>query len=45
MKRDMDLARKILLEVEVANEPWRVLDVNVDGYEPEIISYHIKLLY
>ncbi len=45
MKRDMDLARSILIEVEAATEPWGMLEINVDGYEAENISYHIKLLY
>lgn len=46
MKRDMDLCRKILLEVEAnprATGPaW--LDLNIEGREPAEIAYHVQLL-
>lgn len=44
MKRDMDLARKILIEVE--NFPhmgWPIV-VKIEGYTKDQISYHTKLL-
>ena len=44
MKRDMDLIREILFGVEeLPTSPnWRPLEI--EGYPPEEISYHIKLL-
>jgi hypothetical protein len=44
MKRDMDLARKILFEVE--KTPFKVgwTDVTLVGYSEEEISYHIMIL-
>ena len=44
MKRDMDLIRQILFAVEElpATPNWRSLDI--EGYAPEEISYHVKLL-
>ena len=44
MKRDMDLARKILLAIEAYPEPWDVPTSLTMGYSPVEISYHIKLL-
>lgn len=45
MKRDMDLARKILFEVEKCENPWGPNEVEVEGYTHQVVSYHIKLLY
>jgi hypothetical protein len=45
MKRDMELVRKILLETEASdNVPmvWIVLDI--EGYQPELVSYHVKIM-
>ncbi len=42
MKRDMDLARKILLELEAA--PPGAPEFHVDGCDAEQVSYHVMLL-
>jgi len=44
MKRDMDLVRKILLEVESRPNSGRHNAVQIEGYDKEIIVYHINLL-
>ncbi|NLG39121.1 MAG: DUF2513 domain-containing protein [Fibrobacter sp.] len=44
MKRDMDLVRLILFEVE-KNEKWdEWKDIKIEGYSQEEIYYHIMLL-
>lgn len=45
MKRDMDLARAILFQVEKSDDPMNWAKFAVDEYSEEQISYHIKLLY
>ena len=44
MKRDMDLVRKILLDVEESDE-WRHSAVAIEGLDDEMVSYHVKLLH
>jgi hypothetical protein len=45
MKRDMDLARKILMEVENNPEPFKWSPrLNMEGYSDKEIAYHVKLL-
>jgi len=44
MKRDMDLARAILLQVEKSDDLKDWVKITVDGHSEEQISYHIKLL-
>ena len=44
MKRDMDLVRKILLELEDAPYESGGLDLELEGYSPDQISYHVMLL-
>lgn len=45
MKRDMELARKILLRIENA-EPFETLyDLKIDGYGKQEIAYHCEMLY
>jgi len=44
MKRDMDLAREILFQVETSGDPIEWVEIAVDGHSEEEISYHIKLL-
>ncbi len=45
MKRDMDLAREILFEVEKCEDPWGPNEIQIEGYADQLVSYHIKLLY
>jgi DNA-binding transcriptional ArsR family regulator len=45
MKRDMDLIREILLEIEAHPEPWGDIKIKIQGSSPEEVSYHVKLLY
>ncbi len=44
MQRDMDLARKLLFEIE--REPYTVMPLEIDlaGYSSEVVEYHIILL-
>ncbi|NQS89555.1 DUF2513 domain-containing protein, partial [Patescibacteria group bacterium] len=45
MKRDMDLARKILLFLE-ANEDMRPKrNLPIEGYDSMLVQYHVNLLY
>ena len=44
MKRDMDLIRQILLQVEARPTAQSIDLVEVPGHEQEEISYHVKLL-
>lgn len=45
MKRDMDLARKILLAIEQYKDPWGPQEsLKIEGYSDQDVSYHIKLL-
>lgn len=44
MTRDMELIRKILLEVEKFSQPIGWATLNVPGYDPEVVSYHVMIL-
>ena len=44
MRRDLDLIRLILLELEAHQAPTRPLQIQAEGYSPEQIAYHVKLL-
>ena len=44
MKRDMDLVRKILLELEDTPYGLGGFDLELEGYSPDQISYHVMLL-
>jgi hypothetical protein len=46
MKRDMDLCRRILFEVEASPEAvgHRPIQLNIEGHDPHEISYHVQLL-
>jgi hypothetical protein len=45
MKRDMDLCRQILLDVEANPEAVGLGDVelNIEGHSPTEVSYHVQL--
>jgi len=44
MKRDMDLAREILLQMEKAPYDGTWHFVAVEGHSPEEVTYHVMLL-
>ena len=44
MKRDMDLIRKILLKIGEYNGDDALQDIQIEGYTPEEIAYHVYLL-
>lgn len=45
MKRDLDLAREILTEIEGQSyDPNRSFEVKIDGHSTEEVSYHVMLL-
>lgn len=45
MKRDMDLARKILLEIEKQYVSTAIYDLDIEGYDVATVAYHCKILY
>lgn len=45
MKRDMDLVRKILLEIEKNCVSTAITNLYIDGYDMETVAYHCKILY
>ena len=45
MKRDIDLIKEVLIQIETSKAPAKNIDVFVKEIEPEVISYHISLLY
>ena len=45
MKRDMDLARLILLKIEqTADDPRSWINLEVPDYTPAEVSYHVMIL-
>lgn len=45
MKRDMDLIRAILIEVEKLPFDAGFHDISVSGYSEEEIAYHVRLAH
>lgn len=45
MKRDMDLVREILLEIEKQYVLSALYNLKIEGYDIETIAYHCKILY
>lgn len=45
MKRDMDLVRKILLEIEKQYESTAIINLKIEGYDMETVAYHCKILH
>ncbi|MGI1660137.1 MAG: DUF2513 domain-containing protein [Desulfitobacterium sp.] len=45
MKRDMDLVRLILLEIEDKYRSTAIYDLAIEGYDTETVAYHCKILY
>jgi hypothetical protein len=44
MKRDMDLIRKILLEVESCQQGYMHDEIKFDGYDDVLVAYHCHLI-
>jgi hypothetical protein len=44
MKRDMDLAREILLQIEAAPSPDSLVDITSPDHTEAEVSYHVMLL-
>lgn len=44
MKLDKDLVREILLTVEAYDQPQGWMTLNLEGREPDLVSYHVMLL-
>ena len=44
MRRDMDLARAILLDLERVDKAGRIADIQIEGKTPYEIKYHVRLL-
>lgn len=45
MKRNMDLVREILLEIEKSCVSTVIRNLRIDGYDTETIAYHCKILH
>ena len=45
MKRNMDLVREILLEIEKQYVSTAIYNLKIDGYDTEIVAYHCKILH
>lgn len=45
MKRDMDLVRLLLLEIEDKYRSTAIYNLSVNGYDTETVAYHCKILY
>lgn len=44
MKRDMDLIREILLQIETFEDDDTISGMQIEGYSHEEITYHVLLL-
>jgi hypothetical protein len=44
MKRDIDLVRRILLDLEMKGSYTDWFDVDIEEYSPEQMDYHLELL-
>lgn len=45
MKRDMDLVREILLQIEKQYISTTIYDLEIQGYDMPTVAYHCKILY
>ena len=43
MKRDLELIRNILIKIE-SRELLEPFDLQIDGYEQDLVNYHLQLL-
>ena len=44
MKRDMDLIRLILLKIQAEYQSTGLCNLQIEGYEPEVVAFHCKIL-
>lgn len=44
MKRDIDLIKEILIEIEESNAPNDIVEIDIPKRNQEVISYHIMLM-
>lgn len=44
MRRDVDLIRAILIEVEKSDSLNRDFSITIEGYTDQLVNYHVKLL-
>ncbi len=44
MKRDIQLIRKILLEIEAKSDGVETIEIHIEGYTDTPIQYHLALL-
>lgn len=44
MKRDLDLIRKLLIEIEAHQEPFSSRTLVIDGFDGAEIAYHVALI-
>ena len=44
MKRDLDLVRAIILDIEARGTPLDLIDPRVEGFNELEVSYHVMLL-
>ncbi|MBI2887056.1 MAG: DUF2513 domain-containing protein, partial [Chloroflexi bacterium] len=44
MQRDMELARKILLEIEKQPYTMGWVDLDISGYSAHAVSYHVQIM-
>ena len=44
MKRDMDLVRLILMEIEEKYRSTAIYNLTIDGYDTDTVAYHCKIL-
>jgi hypothetical protein len=45
MKRDMDLVRDILIQVEESTHTHGWCDINIEGRSPAEITYHVRMMH
>jgi len=45
MKRDMDLIREVLLEIEKKYVSTAIYNLKIEGYDMATIAYHCKILH
>lgn len=45
MKRNMDLVRLILLEIEKEYKSTAIYNLKIEGYDTAAVAYHCKILY